>query len=183
MPTPEGFSRNPDPMTQSEVIKQWEQVSSEWQKRELECQKIDTIISLAIPRIKELEVNEKDLKEKLKEFEKASRQISSARKLINFLDYKNAPRKLLEGVVTSLFDLTNRLGESLDVGIKLKLGKNLEFLTQQSRAGKWIEQKTERLGHGKGAILGICFRLACQKLLLPETGFLILDEPTANVDI
>jgi len=183
MPTPEGFSENSKLTIQNEGIKHWEQISSEWQKREIECQKLDTIISLGVPRIKELELNQKALKEKLKEFEKTSRQISSARKLINFLDYKNAPRKLLEGVVTNLFDLTNRLGESLDVGIKLKLGKNLEFLTQQSRAGKWIEQKTERLGHGKGAILGICFRLACQKLLLPETGFLILDEPTANVDI
>jgi DNA repair exonuclease SbcCD ATPase subunit len=115
--------------------------------------------------------------------EKETQRVAAARKLVNFLDYKNAPRKLLQNITERIFKTANEIAENLHVDIRLIVGKNLEFLTQQCRNGKWIEQKTERLGHGKGAMLGICFRLACQKLLLPETGFLILDEPTANVDI
>ena len=106
----------------------------------------------------------------------------AARALIAFLDYKNAPRKLLASICEKLFESTNKMGEKLQAGIRLKLGKDLDFLTLQHRGGRLIQQKTERLGFGKGAILGICFRLATQKLLLPDTGFLILDEPSANVD-
>lgn len=185
MPLPKDFKNfeeietNNFPLT----ITDWEAISIEWQRRENECHKINAVISSIDPRRNELKKEKTALATELKESERSYKQIASMKKLISFLDYKNAPRKLLEGVVTNLFELTNKLGESLDVDIKLKLGKSLEFLTVQSRAGKWIEQKTERLGYGKGAILGICFRLACQKLLLPDTGFLILDEPTANVDI
>ena len=114
---------------------------------------------------------------------KAAAKASAARRLVAFLDYKNAPRKLLVNICERLFEATNRIAEILQADIRLKVGKNLDFLTLQYRAGRLIEQKTERLGFGKGAVLGICFRLACQKLLLPETGFLILDEPTANVDV
>lgn len=179
MPLPKNFLMEQPPSN----IADWQAISSEWLKREAECHKVEAIASSINPRLKELCKDRDDLIIKIKESEKSYKHIACAKKLISFLDYKNAPRKLLEGVVTNLFELTNKLGEALDVDIKLKLGKNLEFLTVQSRSGKWIEQKTERLGYGKGAILGICFRLACQKLLLPETGFLILDEPTANVDI
>jgi DNA repair exonuclease SbcCD ATPase subunit len=179
LPVPREFAI---PRTDNQIEK-WEQISNEWQRRDTEVQRAEAVIQSIKPRFLELQRERKDLQQKLKESEAATKQIACAKRLISFLDYKNAPRKLLEGVVNNLFELTNRLGESLDVDIKLKLGKNLEFLTVQSRSGKWIEQKTERLGYGKGAILGICFRLACQKLLLPETGFLILDEPTANVDI
>lgn len=114
---------------------------------------------------------------------RAAAKAAAARRLVAFLDYKNAPRKLLGKICERLFDATNRIAQTLKADIRLKVGKNLDFLTIQHRAGRLIEQKTERLGFGKGAVLGICFRLACQKLLLPETGFLILDEPTANVDI
>jgi DNA repair exonuclease SbcCD ATPase subunit len=178
LPIPKGFQP-----TSEELIERWDEVSCEWQKRCQESEKTKAVFNSIAPRIKELQNYKAELKEELKKEELVAKRVTCAKKVVNFLDYKHAPRKLLEGVVTNLFDLTNRLGESLNVDIKLKLGKNLEFLTLQSRAGRWIEQKTERLGFGKGAILGICFRLACQRLLLPETGFLILDEPTANVDL
>lgn len=161
----------------------WTEINQEWKSRAQDCIKIQAVLSSINPRRIELKAQEKEIKLKLEEIVKSIKTASCARKVIDFLDYKNAPRKLLESIVSNLFEVTNRLGESLNVDIKLKLGKNLEFLTIQSRAGKWIEQKTERLGFGKGAILGICFRLACQKLLLPDIGFLILDEPTANVDL
>jgi DNA repair exonuclease SbcCD ATPase subunit len=185
MPTPIHWQENkirtetpepPDDQT-------WENVSQEWLKRDQECIKVEAVLASMSPRIKELSDQTNLHKKKLQETEESQKRVTCTKKVIEFLDYKNAPRKLLEAIVTDLFEVTNKLAENLQVDIKLKLGKNLEFLTLQSRSGKWIEQKTERLGFGKGAILGICFRLACQKLLLPETGFLILDEPTANVDL
>lgn len=118
----------------------------------------------------------------LEETAKAAAKAAAARRLVAFLDYKNAPRKLLTKICERLFAATNKIAEVLQADIRLKVGRNLDFLTLQYRAGRLIEQKSERLGFGKGAILGICFRLACQKLILPDTGFLILDEPTANVD-
>lgn len=179
MPIPQDWPIEVRP-TESEA---WEPIAAEWLKRQQDYTKIEAILNSTAPRLKEVELEKETLRKKLIETENSAKLITCAKKVIEFLDYKNAPRKLLESVVGDLFELTNRLAESLEVDIKLKLGKNLEFLTLQSRSGKWIEQKTERLGFGKGAILGICFRLACQKLLLPETGFLILDEPTANVDL
>jgi DNA repair exonuclease SbcCD ATPase subunit len=153
-----------------------------WKEKEKKFQKFDTILSEIPPKKKVTEEELAVYTEQLQTIEARVQKAQAARKLIQFLDYKNAPRKLLQVITETVFTATNKIAESLDVQIKLTLGKNLEFLTHQKRGEKWIKQKTERLGYGKGAVLGICFRLACQKLLLPETGFLILDEPTANVD-
>lgn len=160
----------------------WEQVRTFWRGQEKETTKIQTLLG-EIPKKKQ--TLQEDIRKGNDDLEKTNQQVrkaQAARRLVAFLDYKNAPRKLLQNLTEKLFAATNKIGRILQVDIQLLLGKNLEFLTLQSRAGRLIEQKTERLGFGKGAILGICFRLACQKILLPETGFLILDEPTANVD-
>jgi DNA repair exonuclease SbcCD ATPase subunit len=122
------------------------------------------------------------LSKDLAQVEAQSAKAGAARRLIGFLDYKHAPRKLLGKICERLFEETNRQARRLEADIQVKIGKNLEFLTIQERGGKTIEQKTERLGFGKGAVLGICLRMACEKILLPEVGFLLLDEPTANVD-
>jgi hypothetical protein len=161
----------------------WEEVASEWRRREEAMLRAQGALEPIPDETKELEERLQSLQDNLAVNEQEAQRAEAARKLVNFLDYKNAPRKLLENIVARLFEVTNRLGEVLQVDIRLHTEKGLEFMTRQIRAGKVIEQKTERLGFGKGAILGICFRLACQKLLLPETGFLILDEPTANVDL
>lgn len=162
---------------------EWVKIGNQWRKFAEKMTSAKNVLDTLPPKISEcrdsLEANQKELDANAQ----ATRRAAAARKLINFLDYKNAPRKLLQTIVEKLFDTTNRIAEVLQADISLKCGKNLEFLTVQTRAGRRIEQRTERLGFGKGAVLGICFRLACQKLLLPETGFLILDEPTANVDV
>ena len=154
-----------------------------WRKILLERNKKQTLLEEIPQRLAQNQAQQKTLLESITEKNRQKAKTLAARKLTQFLDYKNAPRKLLQNITEKLFQVTNQLGEDLCVDVQLHVGKNLEFLTKQTRNGKLIEQKTERLGFGKGAILGICFRLACQKLLLPETGFLILDEPTANVDL
>jgi DNA repair exonuclease SbcCD ATPase subunit len=154
-----------------------------WRRMLKERNKKQTLLEEIPKRLTQNALEQKTLLESLTEKNRQKAKTLAARKLTQFLDYKNAPRKLLQNITEKLFQTTNQLGDALCVDVKLHVGKNLEFLTQQTRNGKLIEQKTERLGFGKGAILGICFRLACQKLLLPETGFLILDEPTANVDL
>lgn len=153
--------------------------------RQIEAKTADTRARLA-PLPEKLTAKQEEIQKTsagLEETAKAAAKAAAARRLVAFLDYKNAPRKLLSNICERLFETTNRIAEVLQADIRLKIGKNLDFLTLQYRAGRLIEQKTERLGFGKGAVLGICFRLACQKLLLPDTGFLILDEPTANVDV
>jgi DNA repair exonuclease SbcCD ATPase subunit len=166
---------------QKEIIGQ-EELLDVWERRLDKFHKLETLCEPLPQRITKLRKEKIEVLEELGGMEEKWEKLEKSRKLVAFLDYKNAPRLLLEQIVDKLFELTNKLTESLSVDIKLLRGKNLEFLSRQIRHSKILEQKTERLGFGKGAILGICFRLACQRLLLPNTGFLILDEPTANVD-
>lgn len=172
------YPKNQIPST----IEKWGELKSLYLEKYEAIQRIRPILDSLPPKINALQQRKEELEKGLKEIDHKTRKLESAKKLISFLDYKNAPRKLLEHITQKLFERTNQLATELEAEIQLKLGKNLDFLTYQQRAGRWIEQKTERLGFGKGAILGICFRLACIKLLLKQTGFLILDEPTANVD-
>ena len=154
-----------------------------WRACWTEKQKIEHFLQASPNQIQTLTEKIAILQQTLKTQESRKKKLEASKKVIEFLDYKNAPRRMLQDITQKLFDTTNKLGESLNVDIQLQVGKNLEFLTKQKRNGKIIEQKTERLGFGKSAILGICFRLACQKLLIPDTGFLLLDEPSANVDL
>jgi len=160
-----------------------DEAQKHWQKIEKEQEKIKHLLEEVPKKQEDLQKTIANLEDQLKNQKTLLIKTEAARRLIRFLDYKNAPRKLLQSIVERLFHATNQLAQALEVDLQLHAGKNLEFLTKQKRGGTWIEQKTERLGFGKGAILGICFRLACQKMLLPDTGFLILDEPTANVDL
>jgi DNA repair exonuclease SbcCD ATPase subunit len=171
------------PSNEEDLEEYWEKIAAAWRKIEKEKEKIETLLADIPEKIETLQKTISESEDELKKVQEQVQKAATARKVLQFLDYKNAPRKLLQTIVERLFATTNKIGETLQVDIRLVVGKNLEFLSQQCRYGRWIEQKTERLGFGKGAILGICFRLACQKLLLPETGFLILDEPTANVDL
>jgi len=154
-----------------------------WAKMLEEKHKTQHLLEEIPPKLAQKQTEITNLKKHLEEINRQKAQTQAARKLIQFLDYKNAPRKLLQNITEKIFHTTNQLGEHFDIGVKIHTGKNLEFLTKQKRNGRIVEQKTEKLGFGKGAVLGICFRLACQKLLLPETGFLLLDEPTANIDL
>jgi len=174
-------SAHTDPDVESNIQTQEERIE-EWSDRLEKYKKLWTLASEIPKNKKRLQTEQLSSMEELEKATAAFEKIQDARKLVEFLDYKKAPRILLEQIVDQLFAVTNKLAESLQVDLSLVQGKNLEFLTHQTRNSKIVEQKTERLGFGKGAILGICFRLACQRLLLPETGFLILDEPTANVD-
>jgi DNA repair exonuclease SbcCD ATPase subunit len=160
----------------------WQSITNCWEERLAKYQKIRALFEDLPQKKRALKSQQLSFLESLEKEEKKSDKILKAKQVMDFLDYKKAPRILLEQIVDQLFNVTNKLAEALSIDTNLIRGKNLEFLTRQTRHSKILEQKTERLGFGKGAMLGICFRLACQRLLLPETGFLLLDEPTANVD-
>jgi len=108
-------------------------------------------------------------------------QLEAAKQLALFLDYKNAPRQLLGLTVEKIITKTNQLAKTFQLGMVLERNKTLDFNVRQTRNGRELIQKSERLGFGKANLLGICMRLATQILLLPEAGFLILDEPGAYI--
>jgi DNA repair exonuclease SbcCD ATPase subunit len=153
-----------------------------WKRRATRCEEIRTLQTELTPQKGKLETQIAEATAELEKTKQEALKLEAAKKLADFLDYKDAPRRLLSLTVDKIFSLANRMAHSFQLGMVLTQGKNLDFLVTQTRGSKTIIQKTERLGFGKAAILGICTRLAAQRLLSPQTGFLLLDEPSPHVD-
>lgn len=159
-----------------------EEAGAHWNKTAKRKEDIETLLKEEIPKTEEISKKITETIKGIEEVSKEASDIEAGQEVTNFLDYKNAPRKLLAMTVDQIFYQANKISKIFQMGMALSQGKNLEFNVIQTRKGREITQKTERLGFGKANILGICTRLAAQKILAPQTGFLILDEPSAYVD-
>lgn len=158
------------------------EAGSLWTQKAKRLEEVNTLLREETPKAADIEGKIKSTAEEMTTVCREASQLEAGQELANFLDYKNAPRKLLALVVDDIFHQANKIAKTFNLGMALSQGKNLEFNVIQSRNGREIIQKTERLGFGKANVLGICTRLAAQRILAPSTGFLILDEPSAYVD-
>jgi DNA repair exonuclease SbcCD ATPase subunit len=64
-------------------------------------------------------------------------------------------------------------------GIELHVGSELEILVQDRNSPK---SPASELGGGYSNLIGIAFRIALQKVILPEVYVIVLDEPNTHVD-
>lgn len=171
------FGATPFQINQSE-----EDTAKECLSKQKRLQEVETLLKEEKPKVKETAEKVQETDKQIAEIDRQGADIEAAQEVEAFLDYKNAPRKLLSRTIDQIFHRANKLSRGFNLGMVLAQGKNLEFNVIQLRNGKEITQKTERLGFGKANILGITTRLAAQDILAPTTGFLILDEPSPHVD-
>ena len=154
-----------------------------WSKKKKRTEDVTALLKEQKPKQEEIETRIKTTTVEIEDVCKETANIEAGLEVADFLDYKNAPRQLLAMTVDQIFHRANRIARSFNLDMALTQGKNLKFNVVQSRNGKSYTQETERLGFGKANVLGVCCRLGAQETLAPDTGFLILDEPCAYVDI
>ena len=97
----------------------------------------------------------------------------------DFLSYDNGPQKFLTGFLQEALNQTNILLSEMGLPVKLHLGEELEILVQDRNSQ---ESPAAELGGGYSNLIGIAFRIALQKMILPKVHVIILDEPSTHVD-
>lgn len=112
-------------------------------------------------------------------FEEQSRNLVDLQAVGGFLSYDNGPQKFLEDFFRDVLAQTNVLVGELGLPITLHMGPRLE-ITVRDRNSQ--ESSSLALGGGYANLVGLAFRIALQKLVLPRVHVLILDEPSTHVD-
>jgi exonuclease SbcC len=97
----------------------------------------------------------------------------------DFLSYDNGPQKFLTGIFQEALNQTNVLLSEMGLPVKLHMGDELEVLVQDRNSP---ESPASELGGGYANLIGIAFRIALQKTILPRVHVIVLDEPSTHVD-
>ena len=97
----------------------------------------------------------------------------------DFLSYDNGPQKFLTGIFQETLNQTNVLLSEMGLPVKLHMGDELEVLVQDRNSP---ESPASELGGGYANLIGLAFRIALQKTILPRVHVIVLDEPSTHVD-
>lgn len=113
------------------------------------------------------------------QYEKQASNICDLQAISNFLSYDNGPQKFLEIFFMDVINQTNSLVSEMGLPVHIEMGPNLEVLIvdQYKRTSS-----SKSLGGGYANLIGIAFRIALQKLVIPKVNTIILDEPSTHVD-
>ena len=112
-------------------------------------------------------------------FTKQAIKVADLQAVSNFLSYDNGPQKFLELFFKDTLNQTNLLISEMGLPVSLQLGTNLEIMVLDKN--KRLSSSLA-LGGGYSNLIGIAFRIALQKLVLPKVNTVILDEPSTHVD-
>ena len=112
-------------------------------------------------------------------FTKQAIKVADLQAVSNFLSYDNGPQKFLELFFKDTLNQTNSLISEMGLPVSLQLGTNLEIMVLDKN--KRLSSSLA-LGGGYSNLIGIAFRIALQKLVLPKVNTVILDEPSTHVD-
>jgi DNA repair protein SbcC/Rad50 len=112
-------------------------------------------------------------------FAEQCRNVSDLQAVSDFLSYDNGPQKFLQSFFRDVLSQTNCLLSDMGLPVSLHLGPDLEFIVQE---GRNKESSSLALGGGYANLIGIAFRIALQRLILPRVHTVILDEPSTHVD-
>ena len=112
-------------------------------------------------------------------FDIQTANIADLQAVSSFLAYDNGPQKFLQAFFQDTIHQTNMLITEMGLPVTLKLGDNLEIMVMDRN--KRISSSLS-LGGGYANLIGIAFRIALQKTVIPRVNTVILDEPSTHVD-
>lgn len=141
--------------------------------------RIETEISLIRNQHNERVAQICALQKMQKRFLIQSNHIVDMEAVSGFLSYDNGPQKFLTGFLQEALDQTNILLSEMGLPVTLHLGEELEILVQDRNSP---DSPASELGGGYANLIGIAFRIALQKMILPRVHVIILDEPSTHVD-
>jgi DNA repair exonuclease SbcCD ATPase subunit len=119
------------------------------------------------------------LQEDKKAFDAQTKNTADLQAVSSFLSYDNGPQKFLEVFFQDTLNQTNLLISEMGLPVTLQMGNALEIMVQDNQ--KRVSSSLA-LGGGYANLIGIAFRIALQKMVLPRVNTVILDEPSTHVD-
>ncbi len=112
-------------------------------------------------------------------FDQQTRNVTDLEAVSKFLSYDNGPLKFLTSFFQEALNQTNLLLTEMELPVKLHLGADLEILVEDRNTQS---SSALALGGGYSSLVGIAFRIALQRMILPRVHVLILDEPSTHID-
>ena len=112
-------------------------------------------------------------------FKIQSRNLSDMQAVSSFLSYDNGPQKFLQVFFQDTLNQTNLFLSEMGLPVSLHMGENLEIMVTDAK--KRVSSSLA-LGGGYSNLIGIAFRIALQKMILPRVNTVILDEPSTHID-
>jgi exonuclease SbcC len=120
-----------------------------------------------------------ELQREKQRFDQQAGNVADMQAVSAFLSYDNGPQKFLASFFQEALGQTNLLLSEMGLPVKLHMGTDLEIMVEDRNAQ---ESSALALGGGYSSLVGIAFRIALQRMILPRVHVLILDEPSTHID-
>lgn len=144
-----------------------------------ERQRLTTELQILQQQRQTLEEQMSELQAVLERFQRQTRHLADLEAVSEFLSYDNGPLKFLTTFFGDVLAHTNLLLSDMCLPVKLHMGDDLEILVEDHNAPA---SSALALGGGYSNLIGIAFRIALQKMILPQVHVIILDEPSTHID-
>lgn len=142
-------------------------------------QQLSAELSYIQNQMQQLNTQLNGLQEDKKAFDAQTKNMADLQAVSSFLSYDNGPQKFLEVFFQDTLNQTNLLISEMGLPVTLQMGNALEIMVQDNQ--KRVSSSLA-LGGGYANLIGIAFRIALQKMVLPRVNTVILDEPSTHVD-
>ena len=144
-----------------------------------QIQQLSTEINLLQQQADKLGVQMNELQREKQRFDQQAGNVADMQAVSAFLSYDNGPQKFLTSFFQEALGQTNLLLSEMGLPVKLHMGTDLEIMVEDRNAQ---ESSALALGGGYSSLVGIAFRIALQRMILPRVHVLILDEPSTHID-
>jgi exonuclease SbcC len=144
-----------------------------------QIQELNTEINLLQQQAGKLRAQMIEVQREQERFDQQTRNVADMQAVSAFLSYDNGPQKFLTGFFQEALSQTNLLLSEMGLPVKLHMGADLEIMVEDRNAQ---ESPALALGGGYSNLVGIAFRIALQRMILPRVHVLILDEPSTHID-
>lgn len=114
-----------------------------------------------------------------RKFNEQCRNVADMQAVSDFLAYDNGPQKFLQNFFQEALNQTNVLLSEMGLPVTLHMGPELEILVRDRNSQ---ESSALSLGGGYSNLIGVAFRIALQKMILPRVHTIIIDEPSTHID-
>lgn len=152
---------------------------SELQQTSVQLQQLGAEIALLQQEGSQLRQQITVLRAEKERFDQQTRNVADLEAVSRFLSYDNGPLKFLTSFFQEVLNQANLLLAEMELPVKLHLGADLEILVEDRNAQS---SSALALGGGYSSLVGIAFRIALQRMILPRVHVLILDEPSTHID-
>lgn len=152
---------------------------AEWQKSLNRFHQLQAGITVLETQTHQARAQLSELRIHQDRFNEQARNVADLEAVSRFLSYDNGPLKFLAGLFQEALNQTNLLLTEMEVPVKLHLGANLEIMVADRNSPS---TSVRALGGGYSSLVGIAFRIALQRLVLPRVHVLILDEPSTHIN-